>query len=97
MKKLPKEFKKRWIAALESGEYKKGKERLQYRNTFCCLGVACKIQGVEIKTGQQWIEPNTKSIPEVIWGFVGEAGELANINDECDTFAPVIEYIKKNL
>lgn len=34
---------KLWIKALRSGKYKQGKSRLQYHNTFCCLGVACLV------------------------------------------------------
>ena len=33
-----------WIAALRSGEYKQGRMMLQsLDNTYCCLGVACKV------------------------------------------------------
>lgn len=34
----------KWINALRSGEYAQGRTHLQDGgNTFCCLGVACKI------------------------------------------------------
>lgn len=34
----------KWCAALRSGEYKQGRGYLQPTiNTFCCLGVACKV------------------------------------------------------
>ena len=35
------ELRDRWIAALESGEYEKGKRVLRdsYDDTYCCLGV----------------------------------------------------------
>lgn len=49
-KKLPKQFKKRWIAALRSGKYTQGVGRLGQSNNgkylHCCLGVACEIVGV---------------------------------------------------
>lgn len=32
---------KKWIAALDSGEYKQGKYKLQHGNEYCCIGVAC--------------------------------------------------------
>lgn len=32
---------KKWIAALDSGEFKQGKAALQEGMKFCCLGVAC--------------------------------------------------------
>jgi hypothetical protein len=34
---------KKWIAALDSGEYKQGKGQMQRGENYCCLGVACKI------------------------------------------------------
>lgn len=37
------EPQKLWLAALRSGEYKQGKVKLQFKNEFCCLGVACKL------------------------------------------------------
>ena len=45
---MDQEIGKRWIAALESGEYMKGKGRLcAERSTghtvFCCLGVLCEL------------------------------------------------------
>lgn len=48
-KKLPSEFKAKWIAALRSGEYKQGKINLYtpFQNTYCCLGVACNLLGYE--------------------------------------------------
>lgn len=42
MKKLT-EPQKAWIAALRSGDYQQGTDRLQSGNQFCCLGVACLI------------------------------------------------------
>jgi hypothetical protein len=33
----------RWIAALRSGVYEQGKNRLRHDNKFCCLGVACDL------------------------------------------------------
>lgn len=34
----------KWVAALESGEYKQGREKLHSSNDeFCCLGVACDL------------------------------------------------------
>jgi len=47
---LPREFAEKWIAALRSGEYKQGSSALVIIEKdipkYCCLGVACSIQGV---------------------------------------------------
>jgi hypothetical protein len=44
--KLNPEFKAKWLAALRSGEYKQGSNKLIYGDKYCCLGVACAISGV---------------------------------------------------
>lgn len=48
-KKLPVEFKTKWVEALRSGEYQQTKEYLHSEGGYCCLGVACEL------TGTQWI------------------------------------------
>lgn len=60
MKKLPEQFKKDWVAALRSGEYKQVKEHLEdniYNPDtgdatdvgYCCLGVAACILNLPIR------------------------------------------------
>lgn len=43
--------RKKWIAALRSGEYKQGRGNLRVvsrkQTRHCCLGVACEISGVK--------------------------------------------------
>lgn len=47
------EIKEKWVAALRSGKYEKGRGRLNYGNKqFCCLGVLCEValaEGLELK------------------------------------------------
>lgn len=40
---IPKADMQRWINALRSGNYKQGREQLNYEDKFCCLGVACDL------------------------------------------------------
>lgn len=58
-KKLPKAFKRKWIAALRSSKYKQGYGKLKQKElihlegneeimTYCCLGVACEVVGAKI-------------------------------------------------
>jgi hypothetical protein len=35
--------KKKWLAALRSGEYEQGKNYLENAGKFCCLGVLCDL------------------------------------------------------
>lgn len=44
--------KKKWVEALRSGEYQKGRDQLKYDNKFCCLGVLCDLHAKE--TGGEW-------------------------------------------
>jgi hypothetical protein len=50
MPKLNKQFKKQWLAALRSGEYKQGTDQLVNGSgsdaSHCCLGVAGRVLGV---------------------------------------------------
>lgn len=41
--KINKRQFKKWIAALDSGEYKQGAGQLNYNDRYCCLGVGCKV------------------------------------------------------
>jgi hypothetical protein len=34
-----------WVAALRSGKYAQGTDKLCKDNAYCCLGVLCEIQG----------------------------------------------------
>lgn len=42
-------LKAEWVKALRSGEYKQTSSTLHERtdNTYCCLGVLCKVMGAE--------------------------------------------------
>jgi hypothetical protein len=54
MKKLSKEFKETWIAALKSGKYQQtdavlyeGVDEETKKPKMCCLGVACDLVGMD--------------------------------------------------
>lgn len=54
--KLPKVFKRKWVEALRSGEYKQGRSSLKQKSgdesyKYCCLGVAAEIAGCKFKMG----------------------------------------------
>lgn len=41
---MKKKIADQWVAALRSGDYKQGKNRLRnVRDEFCCLGVLCNL------------------------------------------------------
>ncbi len=45
-RKLPPEFKKKWLEELRSGKYSQATGVLRDANGYCCLGVACKAVGI---------------------------------------------------
>ena len=106
------ELKEKWIAALE-GPYadKKGENYLcTKKGEMCCLGVLGHIEGdlssVAAREkhsgvlGYYFLKNNrdTQYLPEGKYDLPSWAvSDLMEINDEADTFAPVIEYIRENL
>jgi hypothetical protein len=40
------EDKTKWIEALKSGKYQKGKLYLSKENKYCCLGILCEIENL---------------------------------------------------
>ncbi len=56
------EWKKKWVEALRSGEYEKGKNSLAVNSvgslSYCCLGVLCDLVAKE-EDGYEWIEINS--------------------------------------
>ena len=41
------DIKKRWIDALNSGDYKQGQHGLNIGDEFCCLGVLCDLAAAD--------------------------------------------------
>ncbi len=104
--KLPKAFKAKWLKALKSGKFKKGKEYLESDNRYCCLGVACKISGAIISGNPNYIQNDEygkikgiRKVPLILRGYYhySVSETLATLNDKNETFKEVIEYIEKEL
>lgn len=55
---IPRGFAEKWITALRSGDYEQGKSALKSENKYCCLGVACAINGFTELGKAQFIAPN---------------------------------------
>ncbi len=49
---MKKELRDKWVAALRSGNYKQGRQKLHVRlgndHEYCCLGVLCDVAGVQM-------------------------------------------------
>ena len=85
--------RKKWIAALRSGEYKQGKGCLENANgEFCCIGVLAKLAGVERvvspgkTTAYQSIiyDGQIGSASDKVKEWVGLINEVAMFNDKGD-------------
>jgi hypothetical protein len=60
-------IKKKWIAALRSGEYTQGKKQLHTKEgSFCCLGVLCDLYLKE--KGLVWEEDSDGEGYELVYG-----------------------------
>lgn len=69
------QVKEKWIAALRSGEYEQGKNKLRGSEGFCCLGVLCDLYSQEPFT-QGWKfngEYEKSPLPMDYWYFDGES------------------------
>lgn len=102
--KLPKAFKRKWIAALRSGKYEKGKYNLFDRrsNSYCCLGVACRVAGQKKITDDGSIPVQNRLVPRLLRGVEGVPNTLAAMNDGSfnsnpKSFEEIADWIEENL
>ncbi len=88
---------KKWIAALDSGEYKQGHGKLQSTFGFCCLGVACKVlipldKQARYSNGQLYggYHESQRSAPEWLKNinndFANKTGERLSVFNDCRDF-----------
>ncbi len=103
MEKLPQEFKKKWVAALRSGEYKQGKTFLCKDGKYCSLGVACAIMDIKIPVLAKTISSfydlrGISKIPKLIRGYKNPVvTKLSGMNDRGAPFSEIADYIEQNL
>lgn len=96
-----------WCKALEMGKYLQTTGRLQTRNGFCCLGVACEVaekHGINVKRDEGiLIGGNLLAMPEVFeWlglqdgrGEMEDGRSLTIMNDsERLSFKEIAEVIR---
>jgi hypothetical protein len=91
---MNKRLRNRWIGALRSGEYKKGRHNLYARGRYCCLGVLCAIQGMDCRS---------KIDMSVLAKYMcvidpPHIAVLVSLNDaENKTFKQIADYIERVL
>lgn len=95
MKVMNPEVKKRWVAALRSGEYVQGNDAMCVRSeyaedSYCCLGVLadmyCKETGAD--KGEFFENDSSNGCPRLTDGFKNWAG----VTDDYigDDFSPIV-------
>lgn len=102
---------KKWIGALESGEWNQCKKKLCDGKGCCCLGVACELYcrehddlSVVFKYGFCYYGGTCTELPIKVQQWLGiksrsgcfKNTSLVNLNDSGYSFAKIAEIIKEN-
>jgi len=106
-------IKKKWVAALRSGEYKQGQRQLHNADgdKFCCLGVLCDLaakEGIVKRTlsahGGFYLYDNYDGfLPPSVrnWAQIDPSSDqvpcLVYLNDRGDSFDTIANVIEKVL
>lgn len=79
---MNKEYIRKWIAALESGQYTQGKYYLKKGGRHCCLGVACEVaiqNGLELSIDNHglsyYFDGNSAELPTKVKEWYGISHE----------------------
>ena len=109
MEKLTaKEWRRKWVAALRSGEHRQTSGVLRDRDGFCCLGVLCDIaeKGKWEQDDGSWrYQGYTDVLPKPVQQLVGlrtnfgrisesEGHSLSEMNDAEYSFASIADVIE---
>ena len=81
------EIKKRWIAALRSGEYKQTTHQLKKHKNFCCLGVLTDLYLIE--KGRGWGTGGIRRSNELL---SVEVVDWANLKNMCPVVKPPLGW-----
>jgi hypothetical protein len=84
-------WKRKWVKALKSGDFKQCKGKLKHIGRYCCLGVLGEV----INHGS--LNFGTKDREDLTGLSYNEQKELARLNDSGKTFKEIASYIIKNL
>lgn len=96
--RLDKKVKTKWLKALRSGKFKKGKEALKTGNKFCCLGVACEI-GLAVPEKNSDSFCSQEFLPNNIQNFLATRNDGQHESDigKGWSFKQIANWIEKNL
>ena len=97
---LNKEYKRRWIYALRSGEYKQTKLSLCDSVGYCCLGVLCMLNALRFEKSLSiglFYNDELYDLKNSTYLRGEDINVLANMNDCGKTFDEIADYIEENL
>jgi hypothetical protein len=84
------QLKAKWVKALRSGEYEQTKHELECDGAFCCLGVLCKVGGIDLD--------DVNVAYHLLEGITGDYGPLVGLNDvDGKSFNEIADYIEVHL
>src|ERR1700722_37506 len=99
-------WKKKWVAALRSGKYGQAQGGLKKGDSYCCLGVLCKVASPTTRWrayhggDRYFFKGEAHMPPQSILDTVGltrkSAERLANLNDSNETFKKIATIINKD-
>lgn len=90
--------REQWVAALRSGKYVQGQNRLRSRhNTYCCLGVFCDLADPDAweSSTDGWFWGDRWDIAPIPFLTDAQAERLANLNDRGSTFNQIADEIER--
>lgn len=97
--KFSAEIKAKWLEALRSGTYPQGKDYLYKSDPerYCCLGVLCKTQDIEIGSTVGFVAVRNayQDLKMVFGGKIFDS--LVDMNDDGKTFAEIADWIEANV
>jgi hypothetical protein len=107
--RIPKKAIKKWVEELRSGKWKQTTAMLQNQDSFCCLGVACKLFipdtkqrtdiGGELRGGTPLCQPAApKWLQQIDLEFKTKLGigqTLTDINDSGKTFPEIADLLEE--
>lgn len=99
---LTETLKAKWIAALKSGQFKQGKDRLKNKDKYCCLGVLREVSGYTGRTASGLLTPRHRkrswSSKSLVDGLpVDQQQTLAEMNDGGYSFSKIADWIEENI
>jgi hypothetical protein len=97
------ELKAKWIEALRSGAYRQGRGQLKFGDRYCCLGVLCKVMGVEFDACDNPIVEKDSCYKDYLPLDEDDIEKLWRMNDAMvdgkrpNTFSDIADFIETSI